>query len=189
MKCATVAVFLTLGLASFGASPVVPRPAKDFTVVEPSGRQIKLSSLKGKVVSIEFLFTTCPHCQAASKVFTQLQQELGPKGFQALGVAFDEATAEKTARFKQQFGVGYPVGFATQDVVMNYLGISVMERMTVPQVMIIDRKGQVRAQSEPLGTEQLSDLKYLRTMIGDLLKESGSPRSSAKKAAVTAAVK
>ena len=27
-----------------------------------------LSQYRGKVVALEFIFTTCPHCQAASKV-------------------------------------------------------------------------------------------------------------------------
>ena len=178
--------FLTLALSAY-AIPPVPRPAKDFTVIEPSGKQTTISSLKGKVVLVEFLFTTCPHCQNTSRIFTRLQQEFGPKGFQALGVAFDNANAEKAANFVQQFGVGFPVGFTTQDAVLGYLGISVMERWAVPQVVVIDRQGQVRAQSQVMTTPELSEETYMRKLISDLLKEGATPASSAKKAAAPAA--
>jgi hypothetical protein len=37
--------------------------------------------------------------------------------------------------------------------------------------VIVDKKGMIRAQSDPLGTEELSSEAYLRKFIGDLLKE------------------
>src|SRR5207249_2193115 len=104
LKFRVAAVFVAAGLSAY-AIPPVPRPAKDFTVVEASGKETHIASLKGKVVVLEFLFTTCPHCQNASRMFTKLQRELGPKGFQALGVAIDNANAAKAAQFVQQFGV------------------------------------------------------------------------------------
>ena len=74
MRTATLALLITLGttlgLPAQAAAPV-PRPAKEFTVATPQGQQILLSSLKGKVVVVQFLFTWCPHCQAFSKVLTQ----------------------------------------------------------------------------------------------------------------------
>src|SRR6185436_15788201 len=78
---------LALGLSVQAAAPV-PRPSKEFTVATPQGQQILLTSLKGKVAVIQFLFTWCQHCQNFSKVLTQLNSEYGPRGFQALGVAF-----------------------------------------------------------------------------------------------------
>src|SRR6185503_7578268 len=109
----------------------------------------------GKVCVIQFLFTTCPHCQALSRVLTRLQTELGPKGVQMLGVAFDDgATATTANNYVRQFNIGFPVGFAARDTATGYLGISVMDRLSVPQVMIIDKKGVVRAQSEPSGTPE-----------------------------------
>ena len=185
MKLVTCALLVGLALPAL-AIPPVPRPAKDFTVVEPSGKQTKISSLKGKVVMIEFLFTTCPHCQNTSRVFTKLQKELGSKGLAVLGVAFNDTNPQNTANFVQQFEVGYPVGTATQDAVLGILGISVMERWAVPQVMIIDRKGMVRAQSEVGTSPQLSDETYLRKFLGDLLKEGATSTTGAKKAPVTA---
>jgi peroxiredoxin len=163
------------------ATPPVPRPAKEFTVVEPSGKQITLASLKGKVVMVQFLFTYCPHCQRVSGTLTKLAKDLGPLGFQPIGVAFDDkVTAQKVTEYIQQYNVGFPVGYSPRDPVVNFLGISVMERMAVPQLVIIDRQGSIRAQTDPMPTPQLQNEDYLRKFIGDLLKEKPAAKAAAK---------
>src|SRR5215468_7516632 len=86
---------LSVGVSAFAAMPV-PRQSKEFTFIEPTGKQTLLSSQKGKVVVIQFLYTTCPHCQAFSKVLTKMSAELGP-GVQMFGVAFEEDDKAKQA--------------------------------------------------------------------------------------------
>ena len=167
----TALLTLTLGASAFAAMPV-PRQSKEFTFVQPDVKQILLSSLKGKVVVVQFLYTTCPHCQALSKELTKLAAELGPN-VQMMGVAFEEDEAAKeagaAANYVRTYGVSFPVGYATRDTVMSYLGLSVMDRFVVPQVAIIDKKGVVRAQSAPMGTTELQTPDYLRGFIKDLL--------------------
>jgi peroxiredoxin len=167
----TALLTITLGASVFAAMPV-PRPSKEFTFVQPDGKQVLLSSLKGKVVVIQFLYTTCPHCQALSKELTKLGPELGPN-VQMMGVAFEEDNAQKeaaaAAAYKQQYGVNFPVAFASRDTVMSYLGLSVMDRFVVPQIAIVDKKGVIQAQSAPMGTADLQTPEYLRTFIKGLL--------------------
>ncbi len=167
----TALLSLALGASAFAAMPV-PRQSKEFTFVQPDGKQILLSSLKGKVVVIQFLYTTCPHCQALSKELTKLSAELGPN-VQMMGVAFEEDDAAKeapaAANYVHNYGVNFPVGYASRDTVMSYLGLSVMDRFVVPQVAIIDKKGVVQAQSAPMGTTELQTPDYLRGFIKNLL--------------------
>ena len=192
MRIATVSALLLSGLASTlalqGASPV-PRPSKEFTIILPSGEQKLLSSYRGKVVMMAAMFTTCPHCQALSKIITKLQGELGSRGFQAVGVAFNDevntpnpsANAKVTSNFISEFGVGFTMGYAPRPSVMSYLGLSDVERWVVPQVAIIDRKGVVRAQSAAGGTADLQTETYLRKYLGELLDEGGAkPAAPAK---------
>ena len=162
---------LAIALAScaFAAMPV-PRPSKEFTFVDSTGRQSLLSSFKGKVVVIQFLSTTCPHCQALSRTLSKMSGDMGP-GVQFIGVAFNEATAALAADYAKQQAVRIPIGYSPHETVIGFLGYSVMERLTVPQMVIIDKKGIIRAQSDPLGSEELSSETYLRKFIGDLLKE------------------
>jgi hypothetical protein len=60
---------------------------------------------------------------------------------------------------------------------MSFVGLSVMDqRWVVPQILIIDRKGQVVAQSDPKGekTPNLQKEDYLRTYLSGLLESGGS---------------
>ena len=196
MRIATVSVLLASTLALHAAAPV-PRPTKEFTITLPSGKQSLLSSYRGKVVMLACMFTTCPHCQALSKVMTKLQGELGPRGFQALGVAFNDevntpnsaSNSQVTASFISQFQVGFPMGFARRDSVLSYLGVSDLERWVVPQIAIIDRKGVIRAQSASQGTADLQTESYLRKYLGELLDEGGKSATPSKAPAKKAADK
>jgi hypothetical protein len=118
---------------------------------------------------MQFLITPCSHCQALSQTLTTLQAEYGPKGFQAIGVAFNEATAGMVKSYIEDHHIGIPVGFAPRDAVLEYLGVSLIERLMVPQVLVIDRSGQVRAQSDASGTPELQDESHLRELVVHLL--------------------
>ncbi|MBZ5676578.1 MAG: TlpA family protein disulfide reductase [Acidobacteriia bacterium] len=187
---ALLATLFTSGLALQAAAPV-PRPTKEFTIVLPNGKQQLLSSYRGKVVMAAFMFTTCPHCQALSKVITKLQGELGPRGFQAFGAVFNDevntpnpaSNAQVTGAFVSQFQVGFPVGYAPRESVLSYLGVSEIESWVVPQIAIIDRKGQIRAQSASRGTTELQTETYLRKYLGELLDEGGAKSATPSKAA------
>jgi peroxiredoxin len=173
MRIAAAAALISLVVPAF-AIPPVPRPSKEFTFVEPSGKQTLLTNLKGKVVIVQFLFTWCPHCQAFSGLLTKMQKELAPKGVQMLGVAFDDNVKPgDAATYAQKYSVGFPVTYAPRDTVLSYLGLSVMERLAVPQVVIIDKKGVIRAQSQPMGSPELQNEEKLRKMLTDLAAESG----------------
>jgi len=197
MRIASVSALLgtlfTSGLALQAAAPV-PRPTKEFTIVLPSGKQQLLSSYRGKVVMLACMFTTFPHCQALSKIITKLQGELGPKGFQAVGAVFNDevntpnasVNAQVTANFVNQFASGFPVGYAAQASVTSYLGLSDIERWSVPQVVIIDRKGVIRAQSAAQGTADLQTETYLRKYLGELLDEGKTAAPSKAPAKKTA---
>lgn len=172
----TIAVCLS---AAALAHPPVPRPAATFQISEPSGRVLKLSEYRGKVVIVQFLYTTCPHCQAMAQMLTGLQKELGPNGLRVVGVAFNdgvEANPGLVDQFVKATNAGFPVGSASRDSVLSYLGISVMERFVVPQVLIIDRRGTVRAQSDPLGSPELQEPSSLRSIVDGLLKESATAK-------------
>jgi peroxiredoxin len=176
MRTAAAAVLLALAIPAL-AIPPVPRPSKEFTFVEPSGKQTLVSGLKGKVVIVQFLFTWCPHCQAFSKLLTTMQKDLTPKGVQIFGVSFDDNIAPAMAStYKEKYEVGFPIAYAQRDQVLSYLGISVMERMAVPQIVIIDKEGRIRAQSQPLGSPELQNEANLKKWLSDLAAEKpGAP--------------
>lgn len=57
-----------------------PYPAADFTLTDQDGQAFTLSSQRGKVALLDFIFTRCPGpCPLLSLKFAQLQKQLGDR--------------------------------------------------------------------------------------------------------------
>jgi peroxiredoxin len=172
----TFAAFAALGVSAL-AMPPVPRPAKEFDFVEASGKHVLLSSLKGKVLIVQGLLTTCPHCQAFSQILSKMQTEYGPRGFQAMGIGMD-ADPTSVQNYITTYHVNFPVAYAPSDTLLSFLGHSALERLMVPQVVIIDKKGVIQAESAASGTAELQTEANIRVWIEKLL----SPATNSKTA-------
>ncbi len=182
MRLACAALFLFAGVGLNAATPKAEAPkteappvlrkSPEFVIKFVDGKQMLLSSLKGKVVALLMVHTTCPHCQHTSQVFTQLYKEYGPRGFQPVDAAFNTMANMYVADFVKNFNIGYPVGYSSPEEVMAYLNYNIMERYTVPQIVWIDRQGNIRSQTPSAGDDSsLYTEGYWRNMIETLLKE------------------
>jgi peroxiredoxin len=168
------ALMLAAALALTAQAPPVVRPSPEFKIRFVDGTQVSLSSFRGKVVALLFVHTTCPHCQHASEVFNRLYTEYGSRGFQPIDVAFNAMANLYVHDFIRDHNLTYPVGFGTPEDVLNYMGFSLMERYVVPQIVWIDRKGNIRSQTPPMGDDKLLNEAYWRSMIDTLTKETSS---------------
>ena len=182
--------FALLGLLFFGstgsvpAAPV-PRVSPDFSINDLSGKTTMLSTFKGKVVVVEFLFVKSQHCVRVARTLNALQAELGPRGFQSVAIAFDAPNAAATGgemlnSMIESLGLTYPVGYASRANVDAYLGRSGNEMLSIPQVVVIDRMGTIRATTGGGPNPSLEDANSLRTLLEPLLKESDPPNGKAK---------
>jgi peroxiredoxin len=160
VKLKTFLLGLFSSLALTAQSPI-PRPAPELKIVETSGKTTLLSAYRGHVVLLAFISTECGHCQKASVIFDQLSHELA--GLQVLEFAFNEKA--DVAQFAKQFGLRFPIGTGGSDAVHDFLGIARGERLGTPQVVVIDRAGIIRAQSERLGSPILQTADYLREVL------------------------
>jgi cytochrome oxidase Cu insertion factor (SCO1/SenC/PrrC family) len=149
-----------------------PRRSSEFVIRLANGNEMLLSGLRGQVVALMFVHTTCPICQHASQVFTKLYAEYGTRGFQPVDVAFNSNANLYVPEFVKKFDVGYPVGFASTEEVAEYLNFPAGERFTIPQIVWIDSSGYIRA-ATPLkgGDDEMLTEPYWRNMIETLLKE------------------
>ncbi len=175
LVAAMLAAGATLPLLAGGP---VPRPAAEFVIKLTDGKQLLLSGYRGKVVALEFLLTTCPHCKTCSSIMNKLYQELGAKGFQPLGVAFNPMAGMFVADYIKELKLTFPVGFAEREPVLGFLQHSVLERMLVPQLVIIDRQGVIRAQHAGDSPFFQDEENNLRTLVADLLKDPGGKRAA-----------
>jgi len=182
MRLACAALLLSAGIGLNAATPKaepskteappVLRKSPEFVIKFVDGHEMLLSSLKGKVVALLMVHTTCPHCQHTSQVFTQLYNEYGPRGFQPIDAAFNTMANLYVPDFVKTYNIGYPVGYSTPEEVMSYLGRNIMERYTVPQIIWIDRQFNVRSETPSAGDDPKYYTEgYWRNMIETLLKE------------------
>ncbi|HXH41785.1 MAG TPA: TlpA disulfide reductase family protein [Thermoanaerobaculia bacterium] len=186
-KLICLITLLTLAGFAAAAPPAgVPRQSPEFIIAEPSGKTILLSSLKGKVVVMEFLFIQSDHCVRVAKTLNKLNSELGALGFQPVGVVFDppnggSASGQLIPALTNYLKLTYPVGYATKSEVDRYLGRTGKEILNIPQVIVIDRAGMIRAASGGAGgNPKLEDADSLRAMIGALLKEEAGGGKTAR---------
>src|SRR3982751_4521354 len=120
MKYLTFALLAAFALAAAPAfSAEIPRKAPELVIQLPDGSQKLLSSYRGKVVVLEFVYTTCPHCQHSCQLLTQLQKEYGPRGFQPLAVAWNDMSKMLVPDFVKEFKGTFPVGCGDRHVVNN----------------------------------------------------------------------
>ena len=111
-------------------------------------------------------------------MLSKIQGEWSSQGLQVIGVAFNDEVntkslaANNTELTKFKAHATFPLGIAPRESVFKYLGISVMDRaFGVPQLVIIDRKGMIQAQTEPAPTGALLAEPNLRARIAKILAE------------------
>ena len=156
----------------------VPRKSPELSISEPSsGKSTSLSSFKGKVVVLEFFFFQSEHCMHVAQILNKLNRDLGSRGFQPVGIVFDPpkvaTSAEKVIpSLVDYFKLTYPVGFSSKADVDTYLGRTGNELLPIPQVVVIDRAGMIRAVTGERTNPKLEDETSLRALIDGLLKET-----------------
>lgn len=194
VKTLPLQLLLLIGCAGamFSAEPTALRKAPELAYKIPGQGDQLLTQYRGKVVALEFIKTTCPHCQAASRLMTQLQQQYGARGFQALDLAInvqDEGQNETqsnllVATFTQTYHVGFPVGWVTRDQFLQFMGFSIMDYTVVPQLVIIDRRGDIRYQTPPRGDAISMKEETIRQRLEELLAEPVPTHNSGKRSTV-----
>ena len=183
-----LAVLTLLSIGSVEGQPPALRKAPELTFNLPDSGQKTLSQYKGKVVALEFVLTTCMHCQAASHLMTKLQSEMGSRGLQVLDLAIDgldegretKAADALVSAFKDKFQVGFPVGWVRREDMPRFMEFSIMERPVVPQLVLIDRQGFIHYQTPARGDGNAMLESTIRQRISELLTLKPEPVPSSK---------
>ena len=181
--------FITVSLLFAAAAPFLfsdslenVRKAPELAFSIPSQGQQLLSQYRGKVVALEFIATTCPHCQAASQYMKKLQTELGDRGLQVIDVATNPNADLLVDNFAKDFQVNFPVAWTTSQQMQTFMGFT-SERYVVPQLVLIDRKGFIHWQT-PATTadgswEKLMNQDTIKQHIEQLLAQPSSASTHA----------
>ncbi len=101
----------TASVQDEGSSLAIGSMAPDFTLktLGADGKNIQLSSLRGKAVLINLWATWCEPCKVEMPWLVELQKKYGPQGLQILGVAQDDSSEKTIMAFAQKMGLNYPI--------------------------------------------------------------------------------
>ncbi|MFP5350878.1 MAG: TlpA disulfide reductase family protein [Gammaproteobacteria bacterium] len=134
-------IWATVLLVVAAMAPAAPAPgsaAPDFTLKSDSGRNLKLSELRGEVVMINFWATWCAPCREEMPLLNQLYEQYRKVGFTLLAINVDDDPA-KARTMARKLGVSFPVLFDTDKRVSKLYDVAAM-----PSTLLIDRDGRVR---------------------------------------------
>ena len=111
--------------------------APDFTLKDIHGRALSLSSLKGKVVLINFWATWCPPCKAEMPSMNKLYHDLRAQGFEVIAISTD--TSLSTIKdFLAENRLDFPVLFDEDKTVTRQYHV-----FSMPTTFLVDRNGMI----------------------------------------------
>jgi peroxiredoxin len=118
-------------------NPPVIEKAAAFSLKDLRGGTVSLSSMRGKVVLLNFWATWCPPCVSEMPSLNKLYQELRPRGFEVVAVSLDKS-ADNVREYISNKGFKF--------LVLMDEGNTVSRRYKVfstPTTFLIDRKGNI----------------------------------------------
>jgi thiol-disulfide isomerase/thioredoxin len=116
------------------------RRAPGFSLVDVKTQLHDLADYHGKVVIVEFMQTTCPHCNAFAGVLEQVQQKYGDR-VAILSIANPPDTQATVSPFIAAHKITYPVLFDCGQVAYSYLRSASFD---IPHIFLIDGNGGIR---------------------------------------------
>lgn len=125
------------------AQRFVGRKAPDFTLPDLKGQEYHLAALKGKVVLLNFWYSSCVPCRRETPDLSAIYRMHAKKGLEILGINLDDILMPTAGRaplkvFLDEFKPPYPILMANENVFELYGGVPVQ-----PISFLVDRGGNV----------------------------------------------
>ena len=117
-----------------------PRKAPTFTLPDSNGAFHDLTDHRGKVVILEAMNTSCPHCSAFSKVLEQIHKQYAGR-VQVFSLSNPPDGVEALRQYIRSTKISFPILMDCGQAVYSYTQSA---SVTLPRVWIVDRNGIIR---------------------------------------------
>ena len=135
LVCITLLFTTTITLA---ASEKISGKAANFTLKSRSGKNIKLSELRGEVVMLNFWASWCGPCRQEMPHLEKIHKKYKRLGFTLLGVNVEENSTD-AKNYLKDVKVTFPILFDSTQKTSKLYNVSAM-----PTTILIDRNGNKR---------------------------------------------
>jgi glutathione peroxidase-family protein len=136
LAAAVLVAFGGLGIWLF-ASPLAQAPEVTFSTL--SGKQLKMSELRGKVVLVKFWATSCVTCVAQMPANIENYDKYHAQGFEIVAVAMQYDPANYVINFVETRKLPFTVALDTIGQVARAFG----DVKLTPTAFLIDKNGQI----------------------------------------------
>jgi peroxiredoxin len=172
-----------------GKGATIGAAAPDFSLQDQSGKTVKLSDYKGKIVVLEWFNQGCPYVVRHYKAKTMTTTADKYKGQDVVWLAVNTTqgkSAEDNKASAEAWGISYPILSDTSSSVAQAYGAK-----TTPHMFIIDKEGKL-AYKGAIDDDSSADggkasKNYVATALDELL--AGKPVSTSETKAYGCGVK
>ncbi|MCX8020245.1 MAG: TlpA family protein disulfide reductase [Chitinophagaceae bacterium] len=146
-------IILILIYQKLYGQPATGQPAYEVALPSLNGDTLRLSSLRGKVVLLDFWASWCRPCRIANKGLAKIYARYKNRGFEIFGVSLDEKKSEWLKAIKKDKITWLQV--RDPDVARSVVALQ-WNITGIPTSYLLDRDGRIVA-IDPVGKE-LEDL-------------------------------
>ena len=105
----------------------------------PTGKSLSLSSLQGRVVILEFMEPSCPHCQTMAPILEELHQKYGDNvTFVSIAGPWDGTTESDVAKFVKDYGSSWTYVYDSTGITVSTYGVN-----ATPTFFVVGKNGAI----------------------------------------------
>lgn len=135
----TLTPFNTEAVTKIGKAPKESVAQIKLTAVD--GQQFSLSSLRGKVVVLDFFGIHCAHSRDHIRdTMTQFSDEDFKRGLQIIGIESEDSTVQRVKEFIKDEKINYPIAQIDEPTFIQYVE---SRDLSAPQTLIFGRDGKL----------------------------------------------
>ncbi len=138
------AVAALLAVPAFAANELSNRRAPGFSLPDIQYKSHDLSDYAGKVVVVNIMRTTCPHCTSFSKVLNAAEKKYAGQ-LKVLHIVNPPDNQSAVRRYTMANGISSTILFDCGQMAASYLKVTPQNpSFEVPHFFVVDQKGMIR---------------------------------------------
>lgn len=136
---------LFLSTLAFGSGELSNRRAPGFALPTPDYRRwYDLQDFRGKVLIIEIMSTSCPHCMLTSTTLEKVRDKYGDK-IGILSVVLPPDNQDSVGKYATTNKITVPIVADMGQMTISYINAKPgQSHLDVPHLFLIDKQGMIR---------------------------------------------